>query len=82
VGRALSGCFGFFLGALVGAALGVGAGFLWTNVFETSCFEGYCSMLVFFTFLPLGAIAGGLAGAIGLALLAGQGSGATKPPAP
>ena len=61
---ALSGCFGFVLGAFIGDALGVGASLLWTNVFQISCFEGYCGMLVFFSFMPLGAILGGLAGAV------------------
>jgi len=68
-----SGCAGFFLGALVGGALGVGAGLLWTEIFHTSCFEGYCGMLVFFTFMPIGAIVGGAAGALALACLAGRG---------
>lgn len=76
---ALSGCFGFVLGVFVGGALGVGAGLLWTSVFQTSCFEGYCGMLVFFTFMPLGAILGGLVGAVLLVLLASQ---APRPPAP
>jgi hypothetical protein len=68
-----SGCAGFFLGALVGGALGVGAGLLWTEIFHTSCFEGYCGMLVFFAFMPIGAIVGGAAGALALACLAGRG---------
>jgi hypothetical protein len=73
---ALGGCFGFFLGAIIGAMLGVGAGLLWTNVFQTSCFEGYCGMLVFFSFMPLGAILGGMTGAILLVVLLNRGSGA------
>ena len=67
---AVSGCFGFFLGFFVGGAFGVGAGLLWTNVFHTSCFEGYCGMLVFFSFMPIGAILGGLAGSVLLVVLA------------
>jgi len=39
---------GLFLGALAGAAVGVGLGMLWTTAFNTSGFEGYSSMLVFF----------------------------------
>jgi hypothetical protein len=58
------GCIGFVLGALIGAALGLGIGFDWIDLIQTSCFEGYCGMLVFFTFVPIGAIGGGLAGAI------------------
>jgi hypothetical protein len=59
--RAVAGCFGLVLGALAGAALGVGAGLLWTNLFHTSCFEGYCGMLAFFTLMPIGAILGAIA---------------------
>lgn len=71
---ALSGCFGFVLGVFVGGALGVGAGLLWTTVFQTSCFEGYCGMLVFFSFMPIGAILGGLTGAVLLIILANRGA--------
>jgi hypothetical protein len=55
---------GLVLGALGGAALGVGAGLAWVEIFKTSGFEGYSGMLVFFTFMPLGAVIGGLCGAI------------------
>ena len=61
---------GLFLGALGGAALGVGAGLAWVEIFKTSNFEGYSGMLVFFGFLPGGAILGGLAGAITFGVLA------------
>ena len=71
--RAAAGCFGLVLGALVGAALGVGVGLLWTYLFHTSCFEGYCGMLVFFSFMPIGAILGAIAGATALFVLAGRG---------
>ena len=52
------------LGALGGAALGVGAGLAWVEIFRTSSFEGYSGMLVFFTCMPLGAVIGGLGGAL------------------
>ena len=55
---------GLMLGALGGAALGVGAGLAWVEIFKTSGFEGYSGMLVFFTFMPLGAALGGLGGAL------------------
>jgi hypothetical protein len=55
---------GLMLGALGGAALGVGAGLAWVEIFKTSSFEGYSGMLVFFTFMPLGAMIGGLGGAL------------------
>jgi hypothetical protein len=67
---ALLALLGMILGALGGAALGIGAGLAWTEIFKTSDFEGYSGMLVFFTFMPLGAIIGGLGGALVFGLLA------------
>jgi hypothetical protein len=67
---ALLACLGLFLGVLGGAALGVGAGIAWVEVFRTTSFEGYSGMLVFFTFMPAGAAVGGIAGAVLFALLA------------
>ena len=67
------GCLGFFLGAIVGGVIGVVLGFVWINVFHTSDFEGYSGMLVFFTFMPIGIIIGGIVGAAGLAMLASRG---------
>ena len=55
---------GLLLGALGGAALGIGAGLAWIEFFKTSGFEGYSGMLVFFTFMPLGAAIGGIGGAL------------------
>jgi hypothetical protein len=55
---------GLVLGALGGAALGIAAGLAWVEIFETMSFEGYSGMLVFFTFMPLGAAIGGLGGAL------------------
>ena len=55
---------GLLLGALGGAALGIGAGLAWVEFFKTTNFEGYSGMLVFFTFMPLGAAIGGLGGAL------------------
>jgi hypothetical protein len=55
---------GLVLGALGGAALGIGAGLAWVEIFRTSSLEGYSGMLVFFTFMPLGAGIGGLGGAL------------------
>jgi hypothetical protein len=55
---------GLVLGTLGGAALGIGAGLVWVEIFKTTSFEGYSGMLVFFTFMPLGALIGGLCGAI------------------
>lgn len=67
---ALLALLGLILGALGGAALGIGAGLLWVQLFKTKAFEGYSGMLVFFTFMPVGALIGGLAGAFVLGLLA------------
>src|SRR3981081_2017262 len=55
---------GLVLGALGGAALGIGAGLAWVELFKTTGFEGYSGTLVFLTFMPLGAAIGGLGGAL------------------
>ena len=61
---------GLILGALGGTALGIGAGLAWVEIFKTTGLEGYSGMLVFFTFMPLGAIIGGLGGALLFGVLA------------
>jgi hypothetical protein len=61
---------GFFLGAIAGGVIGVVCGLIWTTVFQTSDFEGYSAMLVFFTFMPIGILAGGAIGAGGLPYIA------------
>jgi hypothetical protein len=61
---------GLALGAVGGAVLGVGAGLAWVALFNTSSFEGYSGMLVFLTFMPLGAAIGGLGGALLFAVIA------------
>ena len=61
---------GLFLGAIGGAALGIGAGLAWVEVFKTSDFEGYSGMLVFFGFMPGGAMIGGIGGALLFAMMA------------
>jgi hypothetical protein len=63
---------GLVLGVLGGAALGVGAGLAWVEIFKTSSFEGYSGMLVFFTFMPLGAAIGGLGGALLFGVIAAR----------
>jgi hypothetical protein len=64
----MQGCFlaivGLILGAMLGAMLGVGLGFAYTKIFNVSDFEGYSGTLIFLTFMPLAALAGGLGGAI------------------
>jgi hypothetical protein len=69
----MQGCFlalvGLVFGAFLGAIIGVGLGFAYTKIFNVSDFEGYSGMLVFYTFMPVGAIAGGLAGAVLLGLV-------------
>lgn len=63
---------GLFFGAILGGIVGVGLGMIWINVFQTSSFEGYSGMLVFYTFMPIGIIVGALAGGIGLGVLASR----------
>jgi hypothetical protein len=69
---AMLGLIGLFLGAIAGGVIGIGAGFIWTEVFQTSSFEGYSGMLVFYTFMPIGILLGGLTGAIGLGMIAAR----------
>ena len=61
---------GLVLGTLGGAVLGIGAGLAWVEIAETTSFEGYSGMLVFFTFMPVGAAVGGLGGAPAFGLMA------------
>lgn len=63
---------GLLLGAIFGGAIGVGLGLIWVQVFHTSDFEGYSGMLVFYTFMPLGILAGALLGAAGLGYIASR----------
>ncbi len=67
---ALLALLGLVLGALGGAALGIGAGLGWTEIFNTPDLHGYVGTLVFFTFMPLGAAIGGLGGAALFTVLA------------
>jgi len=67
---ALLALLGLALGALGGAALGIGAGLAWVEIFKTTSFEGYSGTLVFFTFMPLGAAIGGIGGALLFAVIA------------
>jgi hypothetical protein len=63
---------GLVLGAIGGAVLGIGAGLAWVEIFKTTSFEGYSGMLVFFTFMPLGAVIGGIGGALLFGLIAAR----------
>ena len=67
---ALLALLGLALGALGGATLGIGAGLAWVQIFKTTSLEGYSGMLVFFTFMPLGAVIGGIGGALLFAVIA------------
>lgn len=67
---ALLALLGLALGALGGAALGIGAGLAWIEIFKTTSFEGHSGTLAFFTFMPLGAAIGGIAGALLFAVIA------------
>jgi hypothetical protein len=67
---ALLALLGLAFGTLGGAALGISAGLAWIQIFKTWNFEGDSGMLVFFTFMPLGAVIGGIGGALLFAVLA------------
>ena len=67
---ALLALLGLVVGALGGAALGIGAGLAWVQIFRTAGLEEYNGMLVFFTFMPLGAVVGGLGGALAFGVTA------------
>jgi hypothetical protein len=69
---ALFALLGLLLGAVGGAALGIGAGLAWVEIFKTTDFEGYSGMLVFFTFMPAGAMIGGLGGAALFGIMAAR----------
>ena len=61
---------GLAFGTLGGAALGISAGLAWIEIFKTPNFEGDSGALVFFTFMPLGAVIGGVGGALLFAVIA------------
>jgi MFS family permease len=65
----LLGLLGLILGLIGGGALGVGVGSICVEVFQVRQFEGGAGMMVFFTFMPVGAIIGAILGAwlLGLA---------------
>ena len=65
---ALLAVLGLALGALGGAALGIGAGLTWIGMARTSGLDS--GTLVFFTFMPLGAAIGGIGGALLFAVVA------------
>lgn len=67
---ALLALLGLALGALGGSALGIGAGLAWVEIFKTTSFEGDSGMLVFFTFMPVGAAIGSVGGALLFAVIA------------
>jgi hypothetical protein len=51
------------VGMSVGAIMGVIVGLSWVRLTKTTSFEGYSGMLVWLTFMPIGAIAGAILGA-------------------
>jgi hypothetical protein len=64
---------GLLLGAIVGGTLGVAAGLIWTEVFNTTSREGQAGMLVFFGFMPIGIVVGAIGCAVWLGVQSGQG---------
>ncbi len=63
---------GLVLGLLGGAALGIVAGIAWVELLRIANFEGYSAMLVFFTFMPIGAILGAATGAVLFGVIAAR----------
>lgn len=59
----LLGFLGLILGLIAGGAIGVGVGSIGVEVFQVDKFEGGAGMMVFFLFMPAGAIIGGILGA-------------------
>ncbi|MCK6629866.1 MAG: hypothetical protein L6R45_32415 [Anaerolineae bacterium] len=55
---------GAALGAVAGAVAGIFLGVLSVELFDISCFEGYCGFVVGFCFLPLGLLLGATAGGV------------------
>lgn len=55
---------GAALGAIAGAVAGILLGVLSVELFDISCFEGYCGFVVGFCFLPLGLLLGAVAGGV------------------
>ncbi len=55
---------GAVLGAVAGAVVGILLGLLSVELFDISCFEGYCGFVVGFCFLPLGLLLGAAAGGV------------------
>lgn len=51
-------------GFVAGGLLGLGAGLAWTELADTSCFEGWCGYMVVLYFVPIGALAGAIAGGV------------------
>jgi ABC-type antimicrobial peptide transport system permease subunit len=66
---ALLALLGSILGALGGAAIGIVAGIGWVEIFETMNSD---ATLVFFTFMPIGAVVGAAAGAILFGVIAAR----------
>jgi hypothetical protein len=60
---------GLIFGALGGAAIGIVMGIGWIEVFKTTNSE---AMLVFFTFMPIGAMVGAAGGAILFGVMAAR----------
>ena len=61
---------GLAQGALIGTALGVGAGLAWVEIFKTASFEGDSEMPVFFTFMPLQAVIAEIGGVLLFGIIA------------
>jgi hypothetical protein len=54
---------GLVLGALGGAALGIGAGLAWSEFLQSPGPQDSSGTLAFFTFMPIGSVLGAIGGA-------------------
>jgi hypothetical protein len=66
---ALLALLGAILGSLGGAAIGIVIGIAWVGIFKT---DGSEAVLVFFIFMPCGAIAGAAFGGVAFGLMAAR----------
>jgi hypothetical protein len=60
---ALLALLGLVLGAVAGGIAGFGAGYVWTEVIHSGDSHGVSTILMFFGFMPAGAITGAIVGA-------------------
>lgn len=60
---------GLIFGAIAGALLGIAVGYGWVAITDPNCFGAACGNPVLVFSLPIGLVAGAVAGASGLAAI-------------